>query len=360
MTKDILISGGLSSGGVGTHTAILCSVLRRAGANVTVCSTRSQWALKEIEQLKSIGIQVVVPRFGKLQALTTWPILFSRRFDLVYCVGHGKSHRLARICIKKNGKTIYHEVLACPSVGSIMDKLIPGMTSIVANSQMVGKEIQERWPTKQVSIIPFLTSNKRCDQPEQRNALGKSELRVVYLGRLAPHKRPQKLIEEWRSICSLDSISPARLDIFGDDQDKTLLPRLRAQVVAQRLDNQVTLHGAYDHSHVSRILSNADLVVLPSEWEGLPLVLVEAMQHGVPIVATAVGGTAELAEHNPDVVITEPNWESFVDGLVGMATLLRAGEIHNKRLHHWTESRYGYEAVSTQWLDCFGLKTCDH
>ena len=101
---------------------------------------------------------------------------------------------------------------------------------------------------------------------------------------------------------------------------------------------------------VPEILAQADLVVLPSEWEGLPLVLVEAMQHGVPIVATDVGGTRELGQNNPDAVITAPAWDAFVDGLRLLAGKLRAGEIDALRLHRWTESRYGTDVVAPQWL----------
>jgi glycosyltransferase involved in cell wall biosynthesis len=116
------------------------------------------------------------------------------------------------------------------------------------------------------------------------------------------------------------------------------------------LGHQIFLHGAYEHSQLPEILGNLDLVVLPSEWEGLPLVLVEAMQHGVPFVATAAGGTAEFGINNPDVRVTPIEWDSFVEGFVEFACGLRAGAVDGLRLHHWAESRYGYDAVSPQWL----------
>lgn len=93
-------------------------------------------------------------------------------------------------------------------------------------------------------------------------------------------------------------------------------------------------------------------MVLPSLWEGLPLVLVEAMLHGVPFVASAAGGTEELGDANPDVMVTTTKWEDFETGLLAMAAKIRAGEIDSERLHRWVETRYGFAAVSQQWLKC--------
>jgi glycosyltransferase involved in cell wall biosynthesis len=86
------------------------------------------------------------------------------------------------------------------------------------------------------------------------------------------------------------------LDIHGNDLDPNTLPRLQRLIQDLHLQDHVRCHGPYKHGEISTILAKADLVVLPSEWEGLPLVLVEAMQYGVPIVATSVGGNAELGD----------------------------------------------------------------
>jgi glycosyltransferase involved in cell wall biosynthesis len=142
------------------------------------------------------------------------------------------------------------------------------------------------------------------------------------------------------------------LDIFGYDPTGEMLKSLQTFVATSGLSDQVGIHGQYSLSDLSRIFQEADLVVLPSLWEGLPLVLVEAMLHGVPFVAAAAGGTAELGADNPDVIVTSTQWEDFEVGLLAMARKIRAGEIDPLRLHQWAEDRYGFATVSRQWLDC--------
>jgi glycosyltransferase involved in cell wall biosynthesis len=116
------------------------------------------------------------------------------------------------------------------------------------------------------------------------------------------------------------------------------------------LEESIRFRGAYSTSDLSAIFAQTDIVVLPSIYEGLPLVLVEAMQRGIPVVATSAGGTAELGEDNPDVVITEgTDWDTFAAGVKLMAKRVRAGQIDAVRLHAWTELRYGFKPVAEKW-----------
>jgi glycosyltransferase involved in cell wall biosynthesis len=347
----ILISGGLSGGGVQTHVRLLCGVLLESGVEVTVCATHSEWPSNAVAELQRSGVNVYLPRFGRMEALATWPLTMKHKYDVCYCVGHGRIHGLTKTFMRKTGVSIYHEILTCPLPRSIMSRSVPKMNFVIANSEAVGREMKARWPGISLRVIPFLTSSQRMPEPAPRLPVGQRELRVAYLSRLVSHKRPQRLVEDWRLITERPSLAPARLDIYGDDKQPDTLLRLRQIISEQKLDDYITCHGSYCHNQLAEILDKSDVVVLPSEWEGLPLVLVEAMQHGVPVVATDVGGTAELGDNNPDVIITGSKWEEFLDGLERMAKKLRAGHINAQRLHFWTERRYGFEVVARRWRD---------
>jgi glycosyltransferase involved in cell wall biosynthesis len=248
--------------------------------------------------------------------------------------------------------TINHEIVEPPCKDSPAGMCARELDVTVANSRKVAQLMSGFWPEKTIKVIPFLTSDHPMPAPARTSAGEKGNLRVTYLGRLVSHKRPDELVRRWPSIIRQPGMAGARLDIYGYDSDGGMLGDLRAFVKNSGLEKQVTIHGEYPIDAVPEILAQTDLVVLPSLWEGLPLVLVESMSHGVPFVATDAGGTEEFGVNNPDVLVTGKSWAEFETGLLKMALKIKAGEIDPLRLHRWAEDRYGCETVSRQWLEC--------
>ena len=358
MTRSrILISGGLSVGGTQTHITLLCQVLRDADAEVTIAAASHNWPAREIDQLRALGVHVVTSPFGfgpfrflgKLAAALTWPFRLRRDYDVLYCIGEGKMHLWAGRFVRPRAWKIYHEIVECPARDSVAAEVAAKMDAVIANSRSVGEKITRLLDGMPVRAIPFLTSSEPLDPPAPRAA--SSTLRIAFLGRLVPHKRPAELIEAWPEWIARAPIGPARLDFHGGDYDNEG-HRLQKRIIDLGIENSVRIHGAYTTSALPTILANTDLIVLPSIYEGLPLVLVEAMQRGIPVVATSAGGTAELGEDNPDVLITRgTGWENFAAGLEQMAARIRAGDTDSARLHEWTESRYGFEPVAQAWRE---------
>ena len=356
----MLISGGLAAGGPQTHVPLLCAVLRQAGAEVTVASASTNWDARALGDLCALGVRVVVSPFGfgslrslgKLWAITAWPFLLRHDYDTLCCIGEGRMHFWAARFVSKQGFKIYHEIVQCPAPGSDSARLLPRMDGVVANSHQIAQEISALSPGVPVRIIPFFTAAAPVPAPEPRPPRRDGEtLRIAYLGRLAPHKRPLELIDFFAARHQQAPFAPARLDLYGGDYDGEA-DRLRARIAELGLEKSVRLRGAYAPSELDRIFSETDLVVLPSRYEGLPLVLVEAMQRGVPVVATSAGGTAELGDHNPDVLISPgTGWDEFESAVQAMAGRIRAGLIDSARLHAWTEMRYGFKPVAAAWRE---------
>lgn len=357
---SVLISAGrLARGGIQTHLSLLCQVLRQAKAEVVISATGSDWSRSEIAEMQDEGVRFLTPpdlllksrSASMLHSLVTAPFYSKQKFTSLYCISTGRSHTYLQNLVSSETTSIYHEIVSTPALGSLGWQCANSLDTFIANSAKVGQGMAELFPTKPIRVIPFLTSAQPVPRPDPRPTVGERELRVVYLGRIVAHKRPDKLVQEWSKIAALEPLYPARLDVYGSDRDETLLNELNQLIAKQRLSDQICLHGNYSASQLPEILAQADIVVLPSLSEGLPLVLIEAMQRGVPIVATAAGGTEELGWSNPDVVITDLDWQDFVKGLFTLSQKLRSGQIDSIRLHQWTEDRYGFTSIVDKWRD---------
>jgi glycosyltransferase involved in cell wall biosynthesis len=215
----------------------------------------------------------------------------------------------------------------------------------------VAAKLRLMLPSARLRVIPFLTADEDPVPPAKCVRDGRRVLNVAYFGRLVAQKRPDRLVAEWSRLAATPPVAPARLDLYGFDPTGEIHQRIRSHIHKGQLQDRVHFHGEYRRADLPYLLRDKDLVVLPSEWEGLPLILVEAMQNGVPFVATSAGGTAELATDNPDVVVTSTAWTAFEGGFIDMCQRLRNGTVNRERMYGWVTERYGYEAVSRQWLD---------
>jgi len=90
----------------------------------------------------------------------------------------------------------------------------------------------------------------------------------------------------------LSSRSDAKFEIVGDG---SLREHFRAEVLRRGLGDVVTLPGT--RSEIPDFFAGLDQFWLTSDWEGTPNVVLEAMAAGLPVVATRVGGTPEVVEH---------------------------------------------------------------
>jgi len=82
----------------------------------------------------------------------------------------------------------------------------------------------------------------------------------------------------------------------------------------------VRVYGSCPQDEVINVMRGFDVIVMPSRWEGLPYVMLEALDAGVPLCAYSVGGIMDVVEHGVSAMLADPD---HFDGLVGSVMKLR-------------------------------------
>ena len=158
--------------------------------------------------------------------------------------------------------------------------------------------------------------------------------RIGYVGRLAPQKRADRLVEAFGRMRG-----DAALVLVGDGPDRAVVRRL---VAASPARERITEVGFVDHATVPAVLSSLDVLVLPSAYEEMGSVLTEAMAAGVPVVASDVGGIPEVVRHGETGLLVPPGdveaLAAALDRLVGDPVLrarLAASARARARAYAW-------------------------
>ncbi len=139
------------------------------------------------------------------------------------------------------------------------------------------------------------------NKSEARRELGMDDAGTILLsvGRLVYQKGHEYLIHAMPLV--LSHYPDTRAVICGEG---ALRPDLERQIGALGLEDRVKLPG--NRNDVAEFLASADLFVLPSRWEGLPVALLEAMGAGLPVVATRVEGVDEVVEEERQGLLVPP------------------------------------------------------
>lgn len=123
--------------------------------------------------------------------------------------------------------------------------------------------------------------------------------RIAFVGRLAEVKGVTVLLD---AFASLDR-SDVELVLVGDGH---LRSELEARAAELGVAERVRFTGYLSQAEVRGILADTDVFCLPSFAEGVPVVLMEALACGVPVVATRVAGVAELVEDGGSGILVHP------------------------------------------------------
>ena len=139
--------------------------------------------------------------------------------------------------------------------------------------------------------------------------------RLVCTGRLVPEKGQRILLQAVAMLRARGVHIGATLIGTGPEE-----PGLRGLVQHEGLQALVQFTGALSHAETLKHVQTADLFVLPSFAEGIPVALMEAMAFAVPCISTSVAGIPELIESGRDGILVAPaNVAALADAIASLA-----------------------------------------
>ncbi len=207
---------------------------------------------------------------------------------------------------------------------------------VLAPSEATAAELRRDYRVEEVGVIPNVTGGLDvAPAGEVEGAPGY----LLFVGRLRIRKGVEVLLEALREIPG------AVLRIAGDGEHRAALER-----AAAGLGPAVAFLGTKSSAQVRTLLRGAAALVVPSIYEGMPLVVLEAMEAGVPVVASAVSGIPEV------VVDGETGWlvppedpralaRALAEVLADPAEARRRGEAGQRR----AAERYRPAAAAASW-----------
>lgn len=152
---------------------------------------------------------------------------------------------------------------------------------------------------------------------------GTSPRTVLFVGRLVEQKDPLAFVEIAAAISHRTHPTDVRFVVIGDGP---LRSRLESRVSHLGIADRVEVTGTLLEDQVVRHLQDSSLLVMPSRWEGLPVVGIEALACGLPIVARRVSGWTDLLGDGKGGILLDGPPQAFADiilRLLGNAPELR-------------------------------------
>lgn len=159
-----------------------------------------------------------------------------------------------------------------------------------------------------------------------RRAAGEGPLQVVFLGNLVPRKGLHTLLDALACL----PVPAARLVVVGSTTADAAYTRSTIHRLAQpALSGRVELTGSLPDEQVAARLAAADVLAVPSQYEGFGIVYLEGMAFGLPAIGTTAGAAHEIVTDGVDGFLIPPG---DVEALARLLRLLAADRAHLQAL----------------------------
>lgn len=280
----------------------------------------------EVDLIHTYFDESIVVTWLATRAMRRRPVLISSRRDM----GLGTSnqpwyHRLYRLIM--------------PVVNRDFDGVIANCDAVAAHAAKCERTAPERYTV----IRNGLDLPVGRGEPSALPLAAGGRLNVCILASLTPVKRHDLLIDAWSSLGEVVARAGAHLYILGDGPKRA---SIESQCVLKGVMSSVHFPGVV--TDVADWLSQMDIGVICSDREGLSNAILEYMAHGLPVIATEVGGNPELVNSDNGILVPAGNAAELARALERLLTDGESREELGRRSLARMEGTYSWKATLGQ------------
>jgi glycosyltransferase involved in cell wall biosynthesis len=172
---------------------------------------------------------------------------------------------------------------------------------VLAPSRATARELERDYGARDVRVVPNSSGGWRIEENPISGFGDGSERPLLFVGRLRIRKGVEVLL---RALSRLpESIGSAELWIVGEGEHRAAIEEAARRF---RVDSRIRFLGRRSAGEIRWALSRARALVVPSIYEGMPLVILEAMAAGTPVIASRVSGIPEVVIDGDTGWLVEP------------------------------------------------------
>lgn len=228
-------------------------------------------------------------------------------------------------------------------LGEIRTKQLIEQTQKLDKLIVLTKQDKNDWEKTNSNVMQIY--NFTDFQPKEISNL--KNHRVISVGRLTHQKGYNYLIDAWKIVHKKQK--NWILDIYGEGD---LYEELSLQIQRNNLQNTIFLRGSTNE--IEKHLVESSVFALSSNYEGFPMVLLESMAYGVPLVSfDCETGPSEIIENNDcGILVEDKNIEQLGEALIGMIENENLRKQKGKNAKQKSD-RFSKDQIMKQWMELF-------
>jgi glycosyltransferase involved in cell wall biosynthesis len=292
-----IVADGAPGGGT-TAVLGLCSDLVERGWRASLVSQVESYAVRQAGAagIDAHALDFFVTRFDRKLPRRLSELVTRLRPDLIHVHGGRAGHAFCHSALRRIApalvytvhgyhflkKPVHWRVLGCIAEHRIARRA-DRVVFVSDNDRSIAERFKILGGSKKSATIYNGIDASELD------AIAPSEptYDLVFVGRMHVQKNPLFVVEVMAELASEN----VRLLMVGGGE---LEAKVRAYAAERGVADRITFTGSVPRGEALKALRQAKLYLFPSLWEGLPIGPIEAMYYGLPIVASAIGGTDEV------------------------------------------------------------------